>query len=66
MQVFSEPENQQSSPRITRRDSNDTTNTIDNTYATIQPRNLPSAMEIGDYATLNVQAPSVKPSHTLK
>lgn len=67
MQVFSEAEVQQvnsyniSNMTLDRRDSNDTTNTVDNTYATIQPRNMSSIMEIGDYATLiNNQIPSVR------
>lgn len=70
MQVFSEPEiNNTNSPVVQeeppsidtlgRRDSYGTSQGGDNTYATIQPRNLSGDM--ADYATLrnNSRAPSV-------
>lgn len=63
MQVFSEPEVPQDSPidpnrTLNRRDSYETTNTADNTYATIQPRNISQMVEIDDYASLrNTRSP---------
>ncbi|KAJ6636635.1 Cadherin-87A [Pseudolycoriella hygida] len=61
MQVFSEPEINQSSPPLARRDSYETSQHGDNTYATIQPRNASQLGEIADYATLrnNSHPPSM-------
>lgn len=64
MQVFSEPEITQigpSPPTLDRRDSYETSQMGDNTYATIQPRNTSQLGEVADYATLrnNSRAPSV-------
>lgn len=69
MQVFSEPEMQQGNnssitqdpiSQISDRDSYEISHVEDNTYATIQPRNLSHLGEISDYATLrNSRAPSV-------
>ncbi|KAG4077206.1 hypothetical protein HA402_016193 [Bradysia odoriphaga] len=61
MQVFSEPEMMQSSPPLARRDSYETSQHGDNTYATIQPRNVSQMGEIADYATLrnNSRPPSI-------
>lgn len=72
MQVFSEPDlnntnnpviqqDPQSIDTLERRDSYATSQGGDNTYATIQPRNLSQIGDNADYATLrnNSRAPSV-------
>lgn len=48
-------------PTLDRRDSYETSQMGDNTYATIQPRNMSQMGEVADYATLrnNSRAPSV-------